>query len=232
MDTFGLRKVGLLLTVMAIIMLLATGAAFSAGKKGKKPSVSALEMEQSQQGIIHPFAPITPSDRKLRNLTPSQQGIPAWTGEKARSVEAGQFSPASITRVKKVRIPNFVRKAGDPRKLSNFNPIIKSGRALYDATCAACHGVRGDGKGPEADGFMTPMRVANFMESDDLVRGGYAYAYKRLNEGGRGETGRRAYRFSAMPSWRDHFTETEKWQVILYLYKNAGIAPRKLPASR
>jgi mono/diheme cytochrome c family protein len=138
-----------------------------------------------------------------------------------------QFKP-----VEKIVVPGFLIKAGDPRSVPDTDPNLKAGRALYNNTCARCHGVRGDGRGPEADGFLTPMPPANFMDSAGLVSGGYEYAYKRLNEGGRWAPSSASYQFSAMPSWQDDFTETQKWQIILYLFKNAGIAPKNLPKSK
>lgn len=196
-------RIGFALMLLFFVLLLSPHSPLSAGEKH---AVTPLEADVDP-GLV-------PEILGMGAVTTSRIPTPS-------QYSAGLFVPAG-----KVAIPQFVVKAGDPRTASDTNPNFKAGRELYNNTCARCHGVRGDGKGPEADGFQTPLPPANFMTSGGLVAGGYEYAYKRLDEGGRG-----APFFSAMPSWRYDFTETQKWQIILYLYKNAGIAPQNLPKS-
>lgn len=110
----------------------------------------------------------------------------------------------------------------DPKTLPDNDPNIKAGRALYERTCASCHGIRGDGKGPEAAGFSFPIKPVDFTDKEAIAAVSQAYVMWRIDEGGLDEPFR-----TAMPSWKNDFTEKEKWQIILYLYKNAGVSPKK-----
>lgn len=109
----------------------------------------------------------------------------------------------------------------DPKTLPDNDPNILAGKRLYEATCAACHGIRGDGRGPEADGFVTPIRPVDFTDLEAIAAVDQGYVLWRIDEGGQDEPF-----YSAMPFWKEDFTETEKWQIILYLYKNAGVSPK------
>lgn len=109
----------------------------------------------------------------------------------------------------------------DPKTLPDNDPNILAGKRLYENTCAVCHGIRGDGKGPEADGFVTPIRPVDLTDSDAIGMVDQGYVLWRIDVGGLDEPF-----YSAMPAWKDDFTETEKWQIILYLYKNAGVSPK------
>ena len=109
----------------------------------------------------------------------------------------------------------------DPKTLPDNDPNILAGKRLYEDTCAACHGIRGDGKGPEADCFVTPIKPVDFTDLNTIAKLDQAYILWRIDVGGFDEPF-----YSAMPAWKDDFTETEKWQIILYLYKNAGVSPK------
>ncbi|MBI5287235.1 MAG: cytochrome c [Deltaproteobacteria bacterium] len=110
----------------------------------------------------------------------------------------------------------------DPKTLGEKDPNIMAGRLLYERTCARCHGIRGDGKGPEAVGFMSPIPPVNFTDPEAIAKVSQGYVKWRIDEGGFDEPFR-----SAMPSWKYDFTEDQKWQIILYVYKNAGVSPKR-----
>jgi mono/diheme cytochrome c family protein len=215
------RRIGFLLILLLVSVVLSAPSlpALSADEQGKKPATAGEKKT------------VTPLEAdSTAGSVPEILGMGAVS--EVRIPSPSQYSAALHQPVKNISVPEFLIKAGDPRTVPDTDPNFKAGRELYNNTCARCHGVRGDGRGPEADGFLTPVPVANFMVSEDLVSGGYEYAYKRLNEGGRGAADIRAYKFSAMPSWQYDFTEAQKWQIILYLFKNAGIAPKNLAKSK
>jgi mono/diheme cytochrome c family protein len=205
------RRVGFVLLLFAVVVLF--------------PHF-LLSAEEQQKGT----RAVTPLESDAApGLVPEILGMGVVTT--SRIPTPSQYSSARPA-VKNISVPEFLIKAGDPRTVPDTDPNFKAGRELYNNTCARCHGVRGDGRGPEADGFLTPMPVANFMDSEGLVAGGYEYAYKRLNEGGRWAPSSASYQFSAMPSWQYDFTEAQKWQIIMYLFKNAGVSPKNLPKSK
>lgn len=106
------------------------------------------------------------------------------------------------------------------------NPLMKNaanlaaGKALYEANCAPCHGIRSDGKGPEADGFWPPP--ANFTDPETIAALKENYVFWRITEGGKEDPFE-----SAMPAFGDDFTDEEKWQIIMYVYDNAGVRPKE-----
>lgn len=217
------RRIGFVIILLVSAVLLSPHSLFSAGEQQKeKKAVTPQAGEQKEKRAVTPLE----SDAEP-GLVPEILGMGVVTT--SRIPTPSQYSSTYNQPVKKISVPEFLIKAGDPRTVPDTDPNFKAGRELYNNTCARCHGVRGDGRGPEADGFLTPMPVANFMDSKGLVTGGYEYAYKRLNEGGRWAPSTAGYQFSAMPAWQYDFTEAQKWQIILYLFKNAGIAPKNLP---
>ncbi|MFZ3090208.1 MAG: cytochrome c [Nitrospirota bacterium] len=119
-----------------------------------------------------------------------------------------------------VGLENPLSKA-DPKSLPDNDPNILAGKRLFKATCAHCHGERADGNGPEAEGFVTPIKPVDLTDPEAIAQLDQGYVLWRIDEGGLDEPF-----YSAMPGWKDDFTETEKWQIILYLYKNAGVSPK------
>lgn len=47
------------------------------------------------------------------------------------------------------------------------------------------------------------------------------YVFWRISDGGR-----EAPFLSAMPAWKDELTEEQVWQVVLYIYRAAGVSPK------
>lgn len=85
---------------------------------------------------------------------------------------------------------------------------LARGEALYTANCASCHGERGLGNGPAAEGLdPAPAPIAHTaqMVSD-------AYLFYRITEGG----GDAPFN-SAMPAFEDSLSERERWDVINYV---------------
>jgi mono/diheme cytochrome c family protein len=111
--------------------------------------------------------------------------------------------------------------SADPKSLPGTDPNIQSGKTLYERHCAACHGVRTTGDGPEAVGYLTPISPADLTDPEAIATLDQAYVFWRISEGGR-----EAPFLSAMPTWKDELTEEQVWQVVLYIYKAAGVSPK------
>lgn len=88
-----------------------------------------------------------------------------------------------------------------------------AGKAIYDRLCAVCHGVRGRGDGPAA--FTMNPRPLDLNVHVPLHAPGEHFHW--INEGIPG---------TAMPGWRAQLSDTERWQVVRYLYALAVAPPR------
>ncbi|MCC6531628.1 MAG: cytochrome c [Burkholderiales bacterium] len=111
---------------------------------------------------------------------------------------------------------------------------VATGKRLYEANCAVCHGEKLDGQGLAAEAFRYPIRPANFTDAGTIAQLTLPYVYWRLNVGGLQNQFN-----SAMPKWvatadepdasslhTNDLAPDEAWRVILYLYRATGFEPR------
>ncbi len=85
---------------------------------------------------------------------------------------------------------------------------IQAGKRLFQQNCTACHGVSGQGDGPQAKGLAPPP--ANLARAVRMPMMSDAYFLWTISEGGR-QFG------TAMPSMKATLDETQIWQLVLYL---------------
>jgi mono/diheme cytochrome c family protein len=84
------------------------------------------------------------------------------------------------------------------------------GKEVFEANCATCHGPKGLGDGPGAEGLdPKPATLADGTMMNDLSDG---YLFWRVSKGGAMEPWN-----SAMPAWESGLTEDQRWQVISYV---------------
>lgn len=84
-----------------------------------------------------------------------------------------------------------------------------AGRATYQKNCAICHGPRALGDGPAA--FTLNPRPFNLQLHVPLHAPGEAYYW--ISDGVAG---------TAMPAWKDTLSDTERWQLVRFLYALAS----------
>lgn len=82
---------------------------------------------------------------------------------------------------------------------------VASGQAIYQRLCLVCHGARGAGDGPAA--FTMNPRPLPLAVHLPLHAPGEHFHW--ISEGIPG---------TSMPGWRAQLSETERWQVLRYLY--------------
>jgi len=87
----------------------------------------------------------------------------------------------------------------------HFVRPMKDGRALYDATCASCHGVDGRGDGPAAAALWPPPADLTHLSE----RYGRKFPRKFVLEVVTGEHDVVAHGSRAMPVWSQHFGPSE-----------------------
>lgn len=91
--------------------------------------------------------------------------------------------------------------------LPSTDGTASSGRTLFSSRCALCHGAEGRGDGREGPYDPAP---ANFT----LRRREDAYLFWRMSKGGGF-----APICSAMPAFEDLFSETMRWQLVVYIQR-------------
>ena len=84
-------------------------------------------------------------------------------------------------------------------------PSLSRGRQLYQTTCAVCHGVAGNGDGPQA-GSLTP-RPANLADAASLRASSPLDFYRRITIGVAG---------TAMAPYEQTLSVSDRWAVAAY----------------
>ena len=107
---------------------------------------------------------------------------------------------------------------------------IQEGRILYQATCRVCHGTKTDGNGPFARGYR--RRPVDFTIKDTIATITESVAFWRIKEGGSKHSGGGGVPSescpwdSAMPAWKNDFTDEQIWKIIMAEYDTAHVKPR------
>jgi mono/diheme cytochrome c family protein len=83
---------------------------------------------------------------------------------------------------------------------------LKEGQALYQKNCVICHGAKGASNGPAAGSL--PQKPANFTDAKMMQHASDGELFWKMT------TGR-----APMPSWQDKLTETQRWELVIYLRK-------------
>jgi len=132
--------------------------------------------------------------------------------------------PASITFQGKRIVLKDVEK--NPLRVdeAQLPAQIEQGRMVYYKNCFFCHGDALEGKGHFAKGFSPPP--ANFQDSGTIAMLSESFLFWRIAKGGPGLPGESTPWDSAMPVWENMLSETEIWQVVLYLYHTTKQNPR------
>ena len=128
------------------------------------------------------------------------------------------------------RAPNSFYSRTNPLPRTAEN--LKRGRRLYEGdakplACAACHGADGDGNGPAGRELVPPPRNFRCAESMARVTDGQLYwviengsgTFHRPSRQGAQEIERpgRRTRFTAMRAHKEYLSDTDIWQLIMYI---------------
>jgi mono/diheme cytochrome c family protein len=111
--------------------------------------------------------------------------------------------PASVTRVWILFALGFA--ATFPVAAQDYPADVPRGKAIYERHCQSCHGVSGDGDGPDAAALRLPpanfQRFRSFLKSDEEL-------LRTIEHG---------VVFSPMHSWRGQLTDSEMQDVVTYI---------------
>lgn len=83
------------------------------------------------------------------------------------------------------------------------NNAIQKGKKIYNQVCAVCHGTSGKGDGPNA--ITLKKKPANHTSKEVQMQSDGAL-YWKISKGR-----------DPMPTYKDIFTKTQKWQLVAYL---------------
>lgn len=162
--------------------------------------------------------------------------VPLICGWYFSSRASGTVSPPGGLRVIHPTPPGSVTFKGTRMKLKDIptNPLrahkdelpehIEEGKRVYFENCFYCHGDGLAGNGHFAKGFNPPP--ANFQDSGTIAQLTESFLFWRIAKGGPGLPTESAPWDSAMPVWENYLSDTEIWQVVLYLYDAVPYEPR------
>lgn len=107
--------------------------------------------------------------------------------------------------------------SGTPNPVPDQVTSVDTGARLYQANCAACHGVDGNGGGPLSGttAVQPPSLKAHLAQHTD---GDLFYWISNGLPGG-------------MPAWSDKLTETDRWNLVNYLRSINGQGPTAAPSA-
>jgi len=105
--------------------------------------------------------------------------------------------------------PPDARAVKNPLKKSP--DVLAAGAETFRENCEVCHGAKGDGSGPTAKTLT--IKPANFTDPKLMGAETEGSLFWKMSKG-RG----------AMPSWEDQLSETERWQLVLYVKSFGGKA--------
>jgi mono/diheme cytochrome c family protein len=97
--------------------------------------------------------------------------------------------------------PDDAKKVRNPVKSSPDG--IAAAAQLYRINCSGCHGSKGDGNGPAAEGL--PRKPANFTDAKMMKDASDGELFWKITNGR-----------PPMPDW-ERLSETQRWQLVNYL---------------
>ena len=110
------------------------------------------------------------------------------------------------------------------RAQGSLEEHYENGKQIYYKNCLPCHGDLIDGRGHFGHGYNpTPLGFHQAGTIDMLQE---SFLFWRIAKGGPGLPSEGTPWNSAMPVWEDFLTEDEIWEVIIFLYEQAGLEPR------
>jgi LSD1 subclass zinc finger protein len=116
--------------------------------------------------------------------------------------------------------------------LPNTPEQVERGRLLYESgakpvACASCHGINGDGRGPAGKNLIPPPRNFACAETMSHITDGQLFWVIESGSGefhlpsrqGAQEIDRpaRRSRFTAMRAHRAYLSDTDIWELVLYI---------------
>ena len=147
-------------------------------------------------------------------------------------------APAALRTIHPAPPPQFTFRGQSMRVAELSNPLRSTGsleehydegKAIYYQNCLPCHGDLLDGRGHFGHGF-NPAPLP--FDGGTIAQVSEAFVFWRIAKGGPGLPREGTPWSSAMPVWENLLTEEQIWKVIIFLYQQAGVEPRRLTEER
>jgi mono/diheme cytochrome c family protein len=127
------------------------------------------------------------------------------------------FPTATLLEEEEKAIAMLGPTAEEIPQLENPTPASKEsisrGKSMYENNCSTCHGLDGNGYGPAAQSFTTPVRPMSVWKGADASVDGYLFWFIT--------NGR-----TDMPAWGVVLSEEQRWDLINYI-KTLGDPKKK-----
>jgi mono/diheme cytochrome c family protein len=131
----------------------------------------------------------------------------------------GAVAPAAAhTDHDHAEVPAAYAKSHVPDRVWTDPVALARGKEIYDAKCAVCHGVKGDGKGPAAASLQ--VKPADFTDGKMVAQMAGNYWMWRVSEGALVEPFKS--KSSTMPAWKGELSVNDRWAVIAYTHTLSG----------
>lgn len=117
-----------------------------------------------------------------------------------------------------VPVPGEYAKTRVPAAIWTDARVLARGKEIYASRCAACHGERGDGKGPGSAALA--LKPADLTDAQMVADMTPRHWFWRVSEGGQVEPFRSLG--SAMPAWKHDLSVDDRWAVIAYARTLSG----------
>ncbi len=143
-------------------------------------------------------------------------------------------APAALRTIHPAPPPQFTFRGQSMRLAELSNPLrttgsleehYEEGKQIYYQNCLPCHGDLLDGRGHYGHGF-NPAPLP--FDGGTIAQLSEAFVFWRIAKGGPGLPREGTPWNSAMPVWENVLTEEQIWKVIIFLYQQAGVEPRRL----
>lgn len=143
-------------------------------------------------------------------------------------------APAALRTIHPAPPPQFTFRGQSMRIAEVSNPLrttgsleehYQEGKQIYYQNCLPCHGDLLDGRGHYGHGF-NPAPLP--FDGGTIAQLSEAFVFWRIAKGGSGLPKEGTPWNSAMPVWENVLTEEQIWKVIIFLYQQAGVEPRRL----
>ncbi|HFE38064.1 MAG TPA: c-type cytochrome [Gammaproteobacteria bacterium] len=191
-ETQQQRDVQLLLHVLDYIGVDYPGTVLNGVVKNAAEYAEQQEFSQQMGAVLERFPDNAKSEHLRKQIEAIQQAIAARVSGKKVTSLCREASALIIATYQVIVAPKRV-------------PSLQVGRQLYQAECVRCHGVNGQGDGPNAAGLEPPP--ANFHDRERQSQRSIYSLYATLSLGVNG---------TAMPAF-SQYSSAQRWALAFYV---------------